>query len=333
VVVEIVDTAGRVVPAGVPGELWIGGRGIARGYRHRGQLTLEKFRTLAGQRLYRSGDLALLRDDGELEFLGRLDDQLKIRGFRIEPAEIEGHLLDHPAVSMAAVAERAGQLVGYVVLGAGGEGSLGPRAAEPTGSVPGPPDAEQHRLAAELQAHLAARLPRHMVPTRFEFLSELPLTTSGKIDRRALPAPAERHIDDTPGGLEPRSRTEADLQRIFAGLLRLPTVGLHDDFFELGGHSLLAAQLISRVRSRLGRELPISAVFDAPTVSRMAAMIEEDAASTPARPAIPRRSRAQFQTTLRSDGTVRVDARLRKVLNLDLPPSSALPDPFVAGPG
>ncbi len=300
VVVEIVDAAGRTVPAGLPGELWIGGRNVARGYLHREQLTADRFPTRGGERFYRSGDLALWRDDGELEFLGRLDDQLKIRGFRIEPAEIEGQLLDHPAVSLAAVAEHDGLLVGYVVLGASAGQSLA---------------VEQHRLAAEFQALLGARLPRHMVPARFEFLAEMPLTTSGKIDRRALPAPAERGSDQAPARVEPRTRIEADLQVIFAGLLRRPSVGVDENFFELGGHSLLAAQLISRVRTRLGRELPISAVFDSPTISGMARLME-DAGSGPARPAITRRSRAQFQATLRPDGTVRVDDRLRQVLNL-----------------
>ena len=317
VVVEIVDAAGRTLPSGLPGELWIGGRNVARGYLHREQLTADRFPSRGGERFYRSGDLALWRDDGELEFLGRLDDQLKIRGFRIEPAEIEGQLLDHPAVSLAAVAEHDGLLVGYVVVRSGAGRS---------------PAVEQHRLTTEFQSLLGARLPRHMVPSHFEFLAEMPLTTSGKIDRRALPAPAERRSDQAAGRVEPRTRMEADLQVIFAGLLRRPSVGVNENFFELGGHSLLAAQLISRVRTRLGRELPISAVFDAPTISGMARLME-DAGAAPARPAITRRPRAQFQATLRPDGTVRVDDRLREVLNLPDVSGARVPGSFGDGSG
>jgi amino acid adenylation domain-containing protein len=296
VVVAVVDPAGRPVPAGVPGELWIGGAGVARGYRHHDDLTAQRFTRLDGRRYYRTGDLGLIRDDGELEFLGRLDDQLKIRGFRIEPAEIERALMDHPLVASAAVAERAGRLVGYVVLGS----AIG------ADTLPGTPE-------TDLKSHLRALLPAHMVPSRFVFLAELPTTTSGKIDRRALPIPADPDIGDTARSAA-RTPVEVHLQTLFAQLLGRSTVGRDDDFFDLGGHSLLAAQLISRIRSALGRELPISALFDAPTVAGLAALVDDSAA--PARPPIGRAARARFRATVGADGSVILDDRLRRALEL-----------------
>jgi amino acid adenylation domain-containing protein len=249
--VYVLDARMRPVPVGVPGELYIGGEGLARGYLNRPELTAERFvpdpfGASPEARLYRTGDRVRYRPDGNLEFLGRMDQQVKIRGFRVEPGEIEAALVRHAGVREAAVVAREGasgqRLVAYVV---------------PEGAPPGPD---------ELRAFLQERLPAYMVPQAFVRLDSLPLTANGKVDRRGLPAPD----DSGSPASEPRSPVEGALAAIWAEALGVERVGIHDNFFELGGHSLLAARLISRVGAELGVELPLQALFDAPTVAELA---------------------------------------------------------------
>ncbi|HEX7239758.1 MAG TPA: amino acid adenylation domain-containing protein, partial [Longimicrobiaceae bacterium] len=251
--VYLLDAHGEPVPVGVPGELYVGGAGVARGYLGRPELTAERFLPdpFAGEpgaRTYRTGDRARWRADGTLEYAGRTDDQVKVRGFRVEPGEVEAALESHPGVRSAAVAVHGGRLVGYIVAGSGA----------PVGD-------------AELRSWLAARLPEHMVPAAFVRLESLPLSANGKTDRRALPAPEEGG-----GGrayAAPRTATEEILCGIWAEVLGLERVGAGEDFFALGGHSLLAARVVSRVREAFGVELPLRALLEAPTVSGLAVRV------------------------------------------------------------
>ncbi|MFF0524662.1 non-ribosomal peptide synthase/polyketide synthase [Actinomadura nitritigenes] len=268
---------GGPVPAGVTGELYIGGVGVARGYLGRPALTAERFVadpfTADGGRLYRTGDRARWRSDGVLEFLGRADDQVKVRGFRIEPEEIEAALKDHPSLgdAVVAVAEDASggqRLAAYLVPAAADAG---------TSTVP---------TAGELREFLAGRLPEFMVPTVFTELASLPLTPNGKLDRRALPAP-DLSRDTASEFVAPATRTEELLAGIWAQVLGLDRVGAADNFFELGGHSLLAIQVISRAREVLGVGVPLAELFDHPTVAGLAAAIGAMTAGPSAPPVLP----------------------------------------------
>ncbi|HEX7240047.1 MAG TPA: non-ribosomal peptide synthetase, partial [Longimicrobiaceae bacterium] len=251
---------GELAPTGAPGELWIAGGGVARGYLGRPGLTAERFAPLDGGRAYRTGDRARWRADGTLEFLGRSDEQVKIRGFRVEPGEVEAALCAHPGVREAAVLAREDRpgaggphLVAYVVP------------EDPAGAA---------GLAAGLRAALRARLPEYMVPSAFVALERLPLTPNGKLDRRALPVP------EAGGGgraeyAAPRSALEELLAGMWAEVLGVERVGVHDGFFELGGHSLLAGQLVARMRE-LRVEVPVRRVFETPTVAGIAESLVRD---------------------------------------------------------
>ncbi|RYZ37961.1 MAG: non-ribosomal peptide synthetase, partial [Myxococcaceae bacterium] len=262
----VLDARLRPVPVGVGGELYVAGAGVSRGYLRRPELTAERFlpdpfATEPGARLYRTGDRVRWLSEGTLEFLGRADDQVKVRGFRIEPGEIEQALSLHPAVRERVVvvqddARGGKRLVAYVV----GEGG----ATLETGA---------------LHAFLRDRLPEYMVPSAFVVLDALPLNTSGKVDRRALPAP-ETGLSRTGPRVAPSTPTEVLLASLWAQVLGVPQVGAEDSFFELGGHSLLATQAMSRIRSAFGVELPLRALFEAPTVSRLALKVDEAVRAT-----------------------------------------------------
>ncbi|MGW3040411.1 non-ribosomal peptide synthase/polyketide synthase [Kitasatospora sp. NPDC001159] len=267
----VLDAGLQPVPEGVPGDLYLAGEGLARGYLNQPALTAERFVPdpfgAPGSRMYRSGDVAKWNRSGELVYLGRSDDQVKLRGFRIELGEIEVALASHPAVRAATVIVREDQpgdqrLVGYVV----------PTAEAPT--------------AAELSAHLAGRLPEYMVPQLFVPIDGIPLTAHGKVDRKALPAPVHRLDSQAPAAA--RSPQEEILCHLFADMLGVPDVGVHDNFFELGGHSLLATRLISRIRTAFDLELPIRAVFEAPTVAKLAARLGTAGAGRRALTPMPR---------------------------------------------
>ncbi|MFP5260531.1 MAG: amino acid adenylation domain-containing protein [Blastocatellia bacterium] len=276
--VYVLGEDGGPVPAGVTGELYIGGAGVARGYLNRADLTAEKFvpdpfGTQPGGRLYRTGDLARYLPGGDIEFKNRLDHQVKIRGYRIEPAEIEAVLSAHAAVHEAVVVARDHapgdkRLVAYVV----------PRIGESPDKI-------------ELRNWLRRKLPEYMIPSAFVAMSALPLTPNGKLDRHALPPPDT--LEDLEAGLyqAPRSPSEAILADIYADLLRVKRVSVHDNFFASGGHSLLATRLISRTRDRFKVELSLRSLFQEPTVAGLARRIDMSLRSedvTPAPPLAPR---------------------------------------------
>ena len=255
----ILDENGQPVAPGVPGELYLAGIQVAREYVGRPELSAEKILNdpyVSGERMYRSGDSARHLADGEIEYLGRVDEQVKFRGFRIEPGEIESVLSQHPDVQLAAV-----------VLLTEGEKKL---VAYATGESSNRPD------TASLRDYLKAQLPDYMVPTHFVVLDEMPVTPSGKIARRLLPEPSwERSAGDE--YTAPRNPNEESLAAIWSEVLDVDQVGIHDDFFDLGGHSLLATQVISRVRSRLGAEIPLLKLFEAPTVAEFSALLSQPA--------------------------------------------------------
>ncbi|MFD7287024.1 amino acid adenylation domain-containing protein [Streptomyces sp. NPDC059863] len=264
----VLDDNLRPVPPGVAGELYVSGRGLARGYLGRAGLTSERFVAdpygPPGARMYRTGDRARWRADGNLDFLGRVDTQVKVRGFRIELGEIEAALAGHPSVAQAAVVpDRDGdivRLVGYAVPEAGG---LDPR---------------------ELRAHLAGVLPEYMVPALVVPLDgPLPLTPNGKLDRKALPAPDWAAMT---GGALPATKTQARLAELFREILKLEKVGIHDNFFALGGHSMASMRLLARIRAEFGVELSIRDVFDALTIAGLEGKLKGAATARPAlRPA------------------------------------------------
>ncbi|MFB2837167.1 amino acid adenylation domain-containing protein, partial [Floridanema evergladense] len=271
--IYILDQYLQPVPVGVPGELHIGGVGLARGYLNRAELTTEKFITNPfgdrGQvlgcreeefpqppRLYKTGDLARYLPDGNIEYLGRIDNQVKIRGFRIELGEIEAVLSQYPEVQAAVVIAREDnpgdkRLVAYLTTETGATLTID-----------------------ELRQYLKAKLPEYMVPNAFVILETLPLTPNGKVDRRSLPTP-DLQTEQKDKYQAPRTPIEEILAQEWAQILKLNTVGIYDNFFELGGHSLLATQLISRIRSHLQVELPLRSLFGAPTVAELAPIIQQ----------------------------------------------------------
>ncbi|HEY0697708.1 MAG TPA: amino acid adenylation domain-containing protein, partial [Micromonospora sp.] len=256
----VLDDELRPVPEGVPGQLHLGGPGVARGYAGRPALTARRFVpdpfSADGGRLYDTGDVVRWRSGGVLEFLGRIDDQVKISGFRIEPGEVENTLLGHPDVVGAAVvvddAPAGRRLVAYVV---------------PADGRPGP-------TATELRAWLAERLPPYLVPAAYVSLAALPLTEHGKLDRSALPAAEAERPDLLVAFRPPSSDTERTVAAICAELLGLDQVGLDDDFFALGGHSLLAMRLVARVNETFGTEVALARVLRTPTIACLVAALD-----------------------------------------------------------
>ncbi len=280
--IYILDRCLQPVPIGVPGELHIGGQVLARGYLNQPGLTAEKFipdpfppsippiggEERGGARLYKTGDLARYLPDGNIEFLGRMDHQVKVRGFRIELGEIETVLGQHPEIQETVVIAVSGtrapsstaredgsgskRLVAYVVVDKGQRPSVG-----------------------DLRHFVQEKLPEHMVPSAFVELDALPLTPSGKVNRRALPAPTQARFEAEETFVAPRTPVEQTLAEIWSQILGVEQVGIHDDFFKIGGHSLLATQVMSRVRDTLDIQLPLQDLFKAPTVAGLAESIEE----------------------------------------------------------
>jgi hypothetical protein len=242
---------------GVPGELYVGGAGLARGYLNRPELTAEKFvpdpfAQTPGARMYRTGDRARYLPDGNIEFLGRADNQIKLRGFRIELGEIEAVLGEHSMVRQAVVLAREDvpgdkRLVAYIVP------------AEVAGAA-----------TETLRAYVRERLPEYMLPSAYVVLEHLPLTPNGKVDRRALPAP--EYDRNMLGGafVAPRNSLEELMAEVWREVLKREQVSVHDNFFELGGHSLLAAQVVARLARLLKVELPLRRMFEAPTIAELA---------------------------------------------------------------
>jgi acyl carrier protein len=255
---HVLDAHGQPVPAGLPGELYIGGAGVARGYLGRPGLSAEKFvpdpfAAEPGARMYRTGDRARWLEGGNLLILGRTDNQVKVRGYRVELGEIEAALRRHASVTGALVIVREDapgdrRLVAYVA----GEAETG-----------------------ELREHLRASLPEYMVPSAFVHLETLPKTATGKVDPKTLPAP--EYASSAAAYTAPRTAAEETLAGIWAEVLRVERVGADDDFFGLGGHSLLAIRMFARVREAFGVEVPLRALFEHPTVSAFAAQLEDAA--------------------------------------------------------
>jgi amino acid adenylation domain-containing protein len=259
----ILDPQGQPVPIGVAGELFIGVEDAVRGYIHRPDLTQSRFvpnpfSPNGGDRLYKTGDLVRYLPDGNIEYLGRIDQQVKIRGFRIEPGEVEAALSHHSAVQQVAVIVREDtpgdkRLVAYGVTAA---------AAEPLSTQ-------------NMRQFLQQSLPEYMIPAAFVPLEELPLTPSGKLDRRSLPQPDRSELTSASNYVAPCKPLEQQLAEIWAQVLNLEQVGIHDNFFDLGGHSLLAVQLFAQIEALLNHKLPLSILFKAPTIAEMATVIEE----------------------------------------------------------
>ncbi len=303
--VYLLDEQLQPVPIGVPGELYIGGAGLARGYLHRPELTAEKFITtkhMGGQdahptRVYKTGDRARYLPDGNIEFLGRVDHQVKIRGFRIELGEIEAVLSQHPGVQQAVVSLSEDEssnkrLVGYVV-----------------------PNLKHTPSVSDLRHFLLNKLPEYMVPSAFVLLKSLPLTPNGKVDRRALPAPEQTRPELEAIYVAPRTPVEKQLAEIWAKLLGFEKVGIQDNFFDLGGHSLLITQLLAQVRDTFKVNLSLSSLFELPTVANIAEKIAialravPEAIAQQAKPgtkieqdAIDLKAEAVLDPTIRPDG-------------------------------
>jgi amino acid adenylation domain-containing protein len=271
--VYLLDSELNVVPVGVTGELYIGGAGVTRGYLNRAELTAEHFiphlySCMPGARLYRSGDLARYLPDGQIDFLGRNDHQVKLRGYRIELGELEEMLAQHPSVRKAAVLLREDQpgnqrLVAYLLK------AMDQVVAE------GTPPAQ---ATSDWRRFLQETLPEYMIPTAFVLLDEFPHTASGKVDRRALPAPERASGAGDGAFTAPRDLLEMKLARIWEEILDVDTVGVCDNFFELGGHSLLATRLMSRIGEVFGKHLPLTALFRSPTIEHLAGLLRQQAA-------------------------------------------------------
>jgi amino acid adenylation domain-containing protein len=320
--VYLLDNHLNVLPVGVPGELYIGGDGLARGYLNQPELTAERFvrdpfSRAPGARMYKTGDLGRWLPDGTIQFLGRNDFQVKMRGFRIELGEIEARILEFPAIGEAVVLAREDspgdkRLVAYYVR-SGGAKEEGEHEGEMIG-------------AEGLRNHLLARLPHYMVPAAYVQLQKLPLNPNGKVDRKALPAPG---LDAYAGGgyEAPQGEIEIMLAQIWAELLKLERVGRHDNFFDLGGHSLLAVQLVSRIGEAIDRRPSISDLFQGPTVVALARLLAEkhsvdgrdQAASQSVVPIRPEGSKPPLFLLHVYDGEILVYRQIVRHLDTDRP--------------
>jgi amino acid adenylation domain-containing protein len=259
--VYILDESGKQVPMETAGELHIGGMGVARGYRNRPELTAQRFipnpfGAKPGERLFKTGDLARFLPDGQIAFLGRMDEQVKVRGFRVEPNEVTATLNEHPHIQQSVVvarevAPRDTRLIGYFVAVPQSQPTLG-----------------------ELRDFLGARLPDFMVPATFVRLEKLPLTANGKVDRKSLPAADDTNTLRDGAYTAPRTDMEKTVAGILERLLELEHVDVEDNFFSLGGHSLLGAQLVARLRDTFGIEMPLRVVFEAPSVAELSSEID-----------------------------------------------------------
>ena len=255
--IYLLDPHLQPVPTGITGEIHVGGTGLARGYLNQAGLTAERFvpdpfSRIPGGRLYKTGDLARFVGDGELEFIGRVDQQVKVRGFRIELGEIETVLGRHPGVREAVVAAPGGKrLIAYMVT-------------------------REQLTTSEMRDYLKRTLPEYMVPSSFVVLDSLPLTATGKVDRNALPVPEQVRPELDHAYVAPRTAVEEVLCGVFSEVLQIEPVGVRDSFFELGGHSLLATQISSRVREAFQVELALRKLFEAPTIEQLAETILND---------------------------------------------------------
>ena len=259
--VYILDESGKQVPMETAGELHIGGMGVARGYRNRPELTAQRFipnpfGAKPGERLFKTGDLARLLSDGQIAFLGRIDEQVKVRGFRVEPNEVTATLNEHPHIQQSVVVAREvapgdTRLIAYFV------------------AVP-----QSHPTLGELRDFLGARLPDFMVPATFVRLEKLPLTANGKVDRMSLPAPEDTNTLRDSAYTAPRTDMEKTVARILERVLGLEHVDVEENFFSLGGHSLLGAQLVARLRDTFGIEMPLRVIFEAPSVAELSSEID-----------------------------------------------------------
>lgn len=257
----VLDRHMEPCPVGIPGVLYIGGPGVARGYLKRAELTAEKFVSdpfskTANARLYNSGDAARYLPDGNVEFLGRVDNQVKIRGFRIELGEVEAAIAKHPSVEQVVVIARE--------LGPGDLGLVAYVVAKAGVAI------DVH----DVRASLKGKLPAYMLPAAFEVLDKIPLSANRKVDRKALPAPKQKSVDVAEAFVAPRNEKEEKLASLWSEVLRFSPIGINDNFFELGGHSLMAIQVISRVRNHFGVELPLRVLFENPTVAELCVAIE-----------------------------------------------------------
>ena len=259
-IVQIVDSTLRPVPAGETGEICVAGPQVARGYRNLPELTAEKFvprESVPGGRLYRTGDLGRFLPDGDIAFLGRIDDQIKIRGFRVEPDEIVAHLDDHAGIATSVVIAR---------------GDSGPDRALVAYLVPVPGFS---LTSAQMREFLASRLPDYMIPSMFVRLDSLPLSPSGKCDRDALPAPTMANsLGDEESGAPALSATEEKMIQLVSALMNSRPIGRDDNFFFIGGHSMMAAQLVARIRETFGLRLTLRQLFEAPTVASLAKLVD-----------------------------------------------------------
>ncbi|NET61307.1 MAG: AMP-binding protein, partial [Symploca sp. SIO2E6] len=252
----IFDRDLQPVPIGVPGELYIGGVGVANGYLNRPDLTAARFITIEGNRLYKTGDLVRYLYDGNIEFLGRIDNQVKIRGFRIEIGEVETTLSQHPIVKETVVLAREDQpgnkrLVAYIV----------------------PETAITQDIVPQLKQYLKEKLAEYMVPSAFVVLSALPLTPSGKVNRRALLAPDISNFSQRDNFVAPRDRIEEQLAQMWSEILHINPVGVRSNFFELGGHSLLAVSLMAKIQQCFAKKLPLSTLLTNPTIEDLGSLI------------------------------------------------------------